>query len=254
MVFNESLHSWLVDLSLLDICLLEVSCIVLDNYCLKFIVAGDFTPEFAWNICFDQTEVFIFLSNLGLDSVDRRNFEVVMEIVGVRMDRLESRLWGVYCMSFKITLVVLVYFLGMIGIVPFIPRNFDSVEAATKTFHCISHISIDPLLMCQIYHTFHLFLPVNLTCGLGNILGIFPEPFHPLHCCLLLGSPKFSWCRADSVSNFALGHCCSFLEISVAPGSKETYFLVAETFLDFDNGSTFPKLRAILCDVRCGER
>ena len=60
-------------------------------------------------------------------------------------------------MGFKNTPVVLVEFLGIVRIVPFIYRNFNLVEAAAKAFDCICYLSIDPLLMCQGCHIFHIF-------------------------------------------------------------------------------------------------
>ena len=114
MVFNESLHKWIVDSSLLNVCLLDVSSIAFDNNSLKFLGVCDFALKFAWIVCLNQTEVSIFLSDFVTDSDDHRNFEMVMEIEGVWMGRLESRFWGVCCMGFENTFVVLVEFLGVI--------------------------------------------------------------------------------------------------------------------------------------------
>ena len=91
-----------------------MSFIVLDNNFLDFLGVYGFAPKFAWIVFRNQMEVSIFLSDFGMDSVDRRNSEMVMEIEGVQMGRLESRLWGVCHMGFENTFVVLVEFLGIV--------------------------------------------------------------------------------------------------------------------------------------------
>ena len=98
---------------------------MLNNYCFRFLRVSHFTPEIAWIIRTNKMEISTFLSDFDPDSITWRNFEVVMEVKSVCIGRLENGLWEIHSMGFKYTLVIAIEFLGIIGVVLFLHRNFN---------------------------------------------------------------------------------------------------------------------------------
>ena len=78
------------DVTFFNVCVLEMSFILLKNYYYQFIGVCDFTPEFAWFIYFCGRKISVFHASIGLDDICWRNFEVVIGIKNCWMGRLEG--------------------------------------------------------------------------------------------------------------------------------------------------------------------
>ena len=202
---------------------------MLDDCPLQFVGVHDFLPEVTRSINLFEAEESVFHTNISLNGICRWNSEMVMWVKLCWMCGLEDSLRGVCCMSFKYPFVVMVHFLGSVGVMPDMQEYFNAIKAAAiSPDGGVSHFPY--LIYAHVrglpyFSSFSSFPPVNLACSFVDVLGIFFEPCCPADGGFLPGCPQIFLCRAHLFPNCTFSYCCSFLEVCIVLCCKADNFL-----------------------------